>query len=301
MRLRFAMLASGMVQRSWAALAVMATLSWSGAAMAASGRFKVITYNIAGLPDGFMTAHPSLNMPQIGSLLGRYDLALIQEDFAYGTTLRQTVTLPFQSPAFVRAGQWNFGDGLSQFAAQPFTALERESWRSCHGVVDSYFDCLTPKGFTSTRQRLAPGVDVDVYNVHLDAGGSAADEQAREAQIDQLLEAIAGRSAGHPVLLAGDTNIRSAEHAALARLEGATGVVDVCRALHCPDKRRIDRIYFRSSPELTLTPRAWKIDSRFIDRRGLPLSDHLAVAAEFDWSTAPSDPRDGARFGPSGG
>jgi len=267
-----------------AVLAGLLTIAWSWVAGAAVGHLKVLTYNVAGLPDGFMTAHPSANMPQIGPLLARYDLALIQEDFAYGGLLRQGVKLPFQTPAFERAGRFHFGDGLSQFAAFPFSALQREPWRACHGLVDSYFDCLTPKGFTSTRQRLAEGVELDVYNVHLDAGASSADRDAREAQVDQLLAAIAQRSAGRAILLAGDTNVRS-QPDLLARFERASGLVDVCETLHCPEPRRIDRVFYRSSPALSFRPRKWSIDRRFVDAKGQPLSDHLAVAVELDWQS----------------
>ncbi|HKO51580.1 MAG TPA: endonuclease/exonuclease/phosphatase family protein [Polyangiaceae bacterium] len=269
------------------ALAVLAGLfivAWSWLAGAASGRLKVLTYNVAGLPDGFMTAHPSANMARIGSLFTRYDLVLIQEDFAYGTVLRQSVKLPFQSPAFVRAGRFHFGDGLSQFAAQAFSPLQREPWRTCHGVVDSYFDCLTPKGFSLARQHLAEGVEVDVFNVHLDAGSSIEDQRAREAQVDQLLEAIAQRSAGRAIVLAGDTNLRS-QRDLLARFERTAGLLDVCEALRCPDRPRIDRVLFRSTPALTIKPRKWSIDRRFVDAKGQPLSDHLAVAVELDWSS----------------
>jgi endonuclease/exonuclease/phosphatase family metal-dependent hydrolase len=224
-------------------------------------------------------------MARIGQLLGRYDLVLIQEDFAFGSELRKSVTLPFQSPAFVRAGRLHFGDGLSQFAAYEFSALQREPWRACHGVLDSYFDCLTPKGFISTRQRLAETVEVDVYNVHLDAGPSSADQSAREAQVEQLVTAIAQRSAGRPVLLAGDTNLRSARDL-LKRFQQATGLLDVCEAVHCPDPRRIDRVFYRSSPALTIIPRKWSIDRRFVDAKGQPLSDHLAVAVELDWKSS---------------
>jgi len=276
------MLTCAIMRSTWLVLAGLFTVAWSCVAGAAAGHLKVLTYNIAGLPDGFMTAHPSANMPRIGSLLAHYDLALIQEDFAYGELLRQSVKLPFQSPAFARAGRLHFGDGLSQFAAQPFSALQREPWRVCHGVVDSYFDCLTPKGFSSSRQRLAEGVEIDVFNVHFDAGSGREDERAREAQLEQLVEAIAQRSAGRAVLLAGDTNLRS-QRDLLARFERATGLSDACEALHCPDARRIDRVFFRSTPTLTIRPRKWSIDRGFVDAQGRPLSDHLAVAVELDW------------------
>ncbi|HET7538872.1 MAG TPA: endonuclease/exonuclease/phosphatase family protein [Polyangiaceae bacterium] len=274
-----------MMRSTLALLAASLISASSGLAAAASGHLKVLTYNIAGLPDGFMTPHPSANMPQIGARLARYDLALIQEDFVYGALLRQSVTLPFQTPAFERAGRFHFGDGLSQFANRAFTGLQREPWRACHGLVDSYYDCLTPKGFASTRQRLAEGVEIDVYNVHLDAGPSGEDQRAREAQLDQLAEAIAHRSQGRPVLLAGDTNLRSAGDS-LARFEESTGLVNVCERLHCPEPRRIDRVFYRNSPTLTFSPRKWTIDRRFVDHQGKPLSDHLAVAVELAWKSA---------------
>lgn len=267
-------------------VAGLCTIAWSWSALAAptGGRLKVLTYNVAGLPDGFMTAQPSRNVPLIGPLLGRYDLVFVQEDFAYGSELRRGVTLPFQSPAFVRGEQWNYGDGLSYFSRMKFGELRREAWRACHGMVDSYFDCLTPKGFASARVEIAEGVEVDVYNVHLDAGNGELDLKARVAQVEQLVSAIRERSAGRAVLLAGDTNIPQQQRALLTQLGEGLGLVDVCVALRCPDTRRIDRVFYRSSASLGFTPRKWSLDSRFVDYRQRPLSDHLAVAVEIAWN-----------------
>lgn len=270
-------------------LALVAVLS-AQSAQAAVGHLKVLTYNVAGLPDGFSTEHPSANMPAIGKRFAGYDLVLLQEDFAYGASLRQNVTLRYQSPAFVRGDRFHFGDGLSQFSALPFTPLTRETWRTCNGIIDSYNDCLTPKGFSYTRQTLATGVEVDVYDVHLDAGGSDGDRAARESQIAQLIAAIAEHSKDRAVLLAGDTNIRGRQSELLQQLEQRAGLLDVCRALHCPDPGRIDRIYVRSSPHLSWQPRSWAIDRRFVDAQGVPLSDHLAVTAELDWSSSTDAP-----------
>jgi endonuclease/exonuclease/phosphatase family metal-dependent hydrolase len=268
-----------------AAFAGALSLSPRGA-LAGMGHLKVLTYNVAGLPDGFSTEHPRANMAPIGSHFAGYDLVLLQEDFAYGALLRQTVTLQYQSPPFVRGERWNFGDGLSQFSVLPFTPLSREPWRACHGILDSYMDCLTPKGFSFSRQALASDVQVDVYDVHLDAGGGAADAAARENQVLQLIAAITLRSKGNAVLLAGDTNIRGQQHELLERLEQETGLIDVCSALRCAEPHRIDRIFVRSSAALEWRPRKWSIDRRFVDGSGAALSDHLAVAAELDWSSA---------------
>jgi len=158
-------------------------------------------------------------------------------------------------------------------------ASERERGRDRH-------DCLTPKGFSYTRQALASGVEIDVYDVHLDAGGNEGDRRARETQIGQLIAAIAERSKDRALLLAGDTNIRGAQGELLQQLEQDAGLTDVCKAVHCPEPQRIDRIYVRSSSQLSWRPRKWTLDRRFVDARGEPLSDHLAVAAELDWSSA---------------
>jgi endonuclease/exonuclease/phosphatase family metal-dependent hydrolase len=252
-------------------------------AQAASGKVRVLTYNVAGLPDGVMTAHPSSNMPRIGELLGNYDLVFVQEDFAYAAELRQKLSLPYASEPFVRGGKLDFGDGLSQFSRLPFDGYRRVPWRACNGIVDSYFDCLTPKGFTVARQTLAPGVEVDVYNLHMDAGGSSADASAREAQLQQLAEAIAQGSAGRAVIVAGDTNIPARQRALLDRFENETGLTDACAALNCPEPRRIDRVLFRGSESLRIEARRYGIDRRFVDRDKRPLSDHLAVVVELEW------------------
>lgn len=272
-----------MLGRLVAVLALAFSLAGSVASTASAGRLKLVTYNVAGLPDGFMTEHPSLNMPVIGRLLGNYDLALIQEDFVYPDALRRDLALAFQSSPFVRGEQANFGDGLSQFSRLPFLPLEREPWHACHGVLDSYFDCLTPKGFSWTRQTLAEGAEVDVYNVHLDAGWGERDTAAREAQVEQLIRAISKRSFGRALLLAGDTNIPRHQRGLLQRLQRATGLVDVCDALRCGDAGRIDRVLYRNSSSLRLSPKSWRVDRRFVDAKNRPLSDHLAVAVEFDW------------------
>jgi len=251
---------------------------------ATAGRLSVLTYNVAGLPESLSGLRPAVNLPVIGALLNRYDLAVVQEDFAYPLELRREIRLPHGSPPFVRADRMDFGDGLSQFARLPFSGLQREAWKSCNGIVDSYFDCLTPKGFTFSRQQLAEQVFVDVYNVHMDAGPGVADRRARAAQVEQLALAVRSRSEGRAVLVAGDFNLGSAELERLDWLRSEVGLVDSCKQLRCPEPWRIDRVLFRSSEALKLAPKSWRVDRRFVDTARRPLSDHLAVAVELEWA-----------------
>jgi endonuclease/exonuclease/phosphatase family metal-dependent hydrolase len=265
-------------------------LCWSAHASTAvpprayQGRFTAVTYNVAGLPEGLSNVHPVQNLPLIGAALNRYDLVFVQEDYAYPALLRSRLQLAHQSAAFVRGEALHFGDGLSDFSRFPFGDLRRVAWRECHGVVDSYFDCLTPKGLAMTRIELGQGIFVHAYNVHLDAGSSSGDIAARGAQLKQLFETIAAWSENAAVLLAGDFNLTRAELSDLRTLAASAQLKDSCDALRCGQDTRLDRILFRGSSTLDLRARSWRVDTSLRDKSGQPLSDHLAVIVAFDWA-----------------
>ena len=52
-------------------------------AEARSGRFSLLTYDVAGLAQLGSDSDPGLNAALISPLLNHYDVALVQEDFAY--------------------------------------------------------------------------------------------------------------------------------------------------------------------------------------------------------------------------
>lgn len=260
--------------------------AWSSAALPKAGHFSVVTYNVAGLPEGISESHPATNLPLIGERLSQYDLALVQEDFAYGDSLRLKLKLPFQSPSFVRGARYDFGDGLSVFSRFRFGELVRTAWSSCHGLTSDYFDCLTPKGFSVTTLELADGALLDVYDVHLDAGYSEGDRSARSSQLEQLAAAVIAHSAERAVLVGGDFNLEPGELVKLERLEHATGLADACSALRCSDMKRIDRVLYRASSNLRLVPTSWRIAPGFVDAHGALLSDHEPVLVSFRWQRA---------------
>jgi endonuclease/exonuclease/phosphatase family metal-dependent hydrolase len=277
------LLAIGSFARGGLASAEAVSPSAATAAGQQKGSFELVTYNVAGLPEGISRSRPLANLPRIGELLNKYDIALVQEDFAYPLELRRGLRHEHASPAFVRADRLDFGDGLSQFARLPFSAFQRVSWADCHGVIDSFFDCLTPKGFTWARQSLAEGVTVHVYNLHMDAGWSPGDSAAREGQIAQLVASIRRDSADAAVIVGGDTNILSRERSLLQRLLAEAELKDACAEVRCSEPWRIDRVLYRGSPELLIQARKWRIAPEFVDAQGRPLSDHLAVAVGFEW------------------
>ena len=252
------------------------------------GRFEILTYNVAGLPEGLSNVHPTETLPLVGARLDKFDVALVQEDFAYPELLRQRLLLPYRSAPFVRGKELHFGDGLSLFSRLPLGDVARSPWSACHGVVDSYFDCLTPKGFASSRVELSPGVFIDVYNVHLDAGASDGDLRARHVQLRQLTDAIRASSAERTLIVGGDFNLTAQELTGFRQSMRAIGLADACDELRCGQPRRLDRVLFRSGDSVKLKPRSWRLAAGFRDPRGRPLSDHEPVAVAFQWQTAPN-------------
>lgn len=250
------------------------------------GELELLTYNVAGLPEGISASHPSANMSRIGELLNEYDIALVQEDFAYSAELRHEVRLAYASaPALGRAA-FDFGDGLSQFARAPFTNLLRSAWHFCSGYVSDGCDCLARKGFTLARTTLAPNTSIDVYNLHMDSGDEPEDRAARVKQLEQLAAAIGRYSSGRPVIVAGDTNLASRERRVLKDFMKRTSLSDACESVGCRELGRIDRVLFRGSSMLELHARSWRTDPRFVDAGHAPLSDHLAVAVVFEWKVS---------------
>ena len=62
--------------------------------------------------------------------------------------------------------------------------FDRTKWDDCSNASES--DCLTPKGFTHMRWRVAEGVYIDAFNLHTDAGTEDGDESARRSNIQQV-------------------------------------------------------------------------------------------------------------------
>ncbi len=249
----------------------------------AEGEFLMLIYNVAGLPDEFTDENPEQHIPMVGPLLNAYDLVLVQEDFAYHEELAAEVTLPHQSiPA---EAVKDLGDGLNRFSIFPFLPVERHAWEVCYGVFDDGGDCLTSKGFSRSATALALGIEVVVYNLHMDAGGAEEDALARQAQIEQLLEDIELNTPEAAIIIGGDTNLkakRPEDMVVLDKLLDEAGLTDSCRHLECGDER-IDRILFRSSESVTLTPLTWSVPDHFIDADGDNLSDHVPVEVRFGW------------------
>jgi hypothetical protein len=263
-----------------------------------TGEISALTYNVAGLPEGINgDQFPTRHMHLISPLLNAYSIVNVQEDFAYHDRLYKDIQLPYKS---VYEAKTTFGDGLNTVSAIPFLDFKRIKWNHCNGT-----DCLTPKGFSYCRLRFNNEVFVDLYNVHCNAGSDSADIIARRNNITQLCNYIDANSAGYAIILMGDfncrytrsgDNIREVDNRGLKNvwvelLRGGTLPLqnDVSLMDCAPNATNatcevVDKIYYRSSSKITLTPTSYTLDSPlFYDKDTMPLSDHRPMNAKFTY------------------
>jgi hypothetical protein len=253
-------------------------------AAAASGDFTLLTYNVAGLPLFVSQSEPVTNTPLIGLLLNQYDVAVVQEDFAYHEPLSAEARHAFRTEPQSPSPKVGIGDGLSLFSRFSLKKFERVAWRACNGKFRDGNDCWTSKGFAVASQEIEKGVEIDLYDVHMDSGHAQADVRARALQADQLLEYIARHSARRAIIVAGDTNMGRDSEDDLRNFLKRAGLTDACRALACTDPERIDRVMYRSAPGVELRVEKLVEDDRFVRHDGRDLSDHKAVGAVIRWT-----------------
>lgn len=274
-------------------------ISW--ASDAAAGRFLALTYNVAGLPELISRSRPSQYTPLIGQRLNAYDLVLLQESWqtpdpnpvaplrCYHELLLSTASHPYKSPSAPqplgddpRRPSALLADGLNVFSKAPLGETLRMPWSTC---VDTFNDCYALKGFSLTPMRLAEGLDIHVYNLHMEAGWSRADDEARAAAVEQLLAFIELHSRDEALIVGGDFNLRDRDRAKelLGKLRERAGLRDAC--VGCERPSNVDKILYRGSDLIELSAEAWQLEtSVFRTEGGEPLSDHAPLAVGFTWS-----------------
>jgi endonuclease/exonuclease/phosphatase family metal-dependent hydrolase len=279
-----------------------ATATPAAAATAATGSFTVLTYNIAGLPLGLGDSDPETNTPLIGQRLGPYDIVNVQEDFNYHASLYAHDQHPYRTAT---SGGAAFGDGLNTLSDLPFEDFQRVRWNDCTGT-----NCLTPKGFTLARVRLAEGAYVDLYNVHTNADSTEEALAARRANIEQLSDFVRANSSGNAVIVMGDTNTRYTRtgdnirtlltengltDAWVERVRGGTPPAPGSDALLCDavapadDCEVVDKVLYRGSALVDLTATRYANDWRsFLRSDGKHLSDHFPHTVGFSYALDPA-------------
>ncbi|KAI0900672.1 mannose-binding lectin [Annulohypoxylon nitens] len=295
-------------------------ISAGGALAATSGEFKILSMNVAGLPE-FLNSNEvpgdkTTNSEEIGTKFAEYDYDIIhvQEDFNYHAYIYSTDTHPYRTAT---SGGVPFGSGLNTLANFDWIDFDRVKWATCSDASEN--DCLTPKGYTFMRAIIDDGVYVDVYNLHADAGTEDGDEVARAANLKQVADAIDTNSIGNAVLVYGDTNSRYTRSAdgitIFSTQNGMTDTwVELIRGGVVPTEETlcdnpsttnycetVDKVFYRGSPLLTLKATYWNYESsKFLQSNGSVLSDHNPITVNFTWSAGSSLRQSGYWGGPHG-
>lgn len=256
-----------------------------------SGTLRVLTYNVAGLPDGLSGAEGDLldRMPAIQALLSDYDLVGLQEDFdedGHAALTEGTTHAEVRWFSATLTDERVYGAGLSLLLPEVSVDYREEHYTECNGVLDGSSDCLASKGFQTSTLRLG-GQSLDVLNTHHEAGGGEADEAARRSQVEQVLAAVDAHSADHALIMTGDFNLRPSDPKdvePLALYDDA-GLLRACDLVGCPEPDHIDQIRVRSSSTLSLEVLEWARHEQFVSTTGVDLSDHPAISAVIAWES----------------
>ncbi len=250
---------------------------------------EVLTYNVHGLPSVVTGDDTTARVEKIASILESYELIGLQEDFIEENheIFQQSLEHPTQTWFSKTLEDRFYGSGLSLFSLLKLVELHEQHYTSCFGTVDHSSDCLASKGFVRARLELSAGIEIDVYNTHLEAGGASQDTEVKAQQIAELVSELQQGSEGRSVIVMGDTNLqisKSDELELLNQLKEEGQLVDCCDQLQCAQPQFIDRIFFRGSSDLQVTPEYWSEQSEFVDEQGFPLSDHPAISCGLTFS-----------------
>ncbi|OLN81964.1 hypothetical protein CCHL11_08630 [Colletotrichum chlorophyti] len=269
-----------------------------------TGDFTILAMNVAGLPSilqgNDVPGDKTTNSKTIGRYFTQYnyDIINVQEDFNYHAAIYETDKHPFRTAT---SGGVPFGSGLNTLSNFDWVEFERVKWNTCSNASGA--DCLTPKGFTFMRARIAQGIYVDVYNLHADAGTEADDLKARNSNLRQVSDYIKTVSAGNAVLIFGDTNSRYTRTAdGITVFNQQNGMTDVWLEIErnnviptqetiCSNPsttdfcETVDKAFYRGNSILGLKATHFGYESsKFLQSDGNILSDHNPITANFTWS-----------------
>ncbi len=315
--------------------------------MAVSGQaqqteqFSIATLNIDGLPQKILVFNVNAEGPgspgtvRIGKYLLKkdYDLMFLQEDFNYHEELSIVmednyrfdtwsgdVGLEGHKVDFLHLQNHRFEcDGLMACwkNGHNVSAGQRTAWADGFGKFSHNNDLLATKGFRRYEVTLANGMQLVVYDVHMDAeddldteeGKAGPDRAARQNQRKQLRDEILNRLDDRPVIVLGDFNTfyyrdkAKEDFIDAINASGKATIADVWVELQnkgkFPDYQEdnrvrddreeehggesLDKILYinPASASMSLKPLSYSRDMDGFKHNGKALSDHFPVAATF--------------------
>ncbi len=142
------------------------------------------------------------------------------------------------------------------------------------------------KGFSFASHTLTAEngeeVRLDIYNLHMESAHTDEGNLIRTVQVEILIEEMQKLSGNNAVILVGDFNFSKGKMPELyQKLIEETGLTDSFTPLRKTEKWTVDRIFFRSSQQLKLTP--VKAQSLRFNDGERTLSDHSPKMVQFNW------------------
>ena len=226
------------ISRLWMMVAILIIcFTQTGYAQEAE-TFSITTLNVDGLPQKILVAKVNPDGPggggsvRIGRYLQKrgYDMVFMQEDFNY----HEELTVPLEDDYQTDAWSGDVGvdgrqidylhlqnhrfecDGLMGVWKNgiTLTSTSRTPWTANFGKFSHALDEMVTKGFRRYELTLTDGLQIVVYNMHMDAGDTAderegkdsLDRDARLKQWNQLREEILTHLDTRPVIVVGDLN-----------------------------------------------------------------------------------------------
>lgn len=199
--------------------------------------FTVASLNVDGLPPtvkaaGIVDVKLNPEGPQaagtaeMSTLISQkgWDFFGVSENFNYNTELMSGLNGVYNCGTYrgaipssvtnvvpyLNGTKWFDTDGLNLLWRSNISVSGEEwyLWNKRNGITNDGADQLIAKGYRYYTVRVAPGLEVDVYILHMDAETTEADNQAREIQMAQLVDKILASDNKRPIIVMGDTNCR---------------------------------------------------------------------------------------------
>lgn len=299
-----------------------------------SGTFTAVSMNVDGLPQkiaGLIDLNKdgpgSEGTKAISQKMGEYgwDIIGVSEDFNYNSELMSALNSNYNSGTHRGGVSWltNDTDGLNLIWKKSLQ-VTGESWTKWNTQYSTGFantgngaDGMINKGFRYYEATVAEGVSVDVYILHMDADSDQGDIDARESQLQQLVDAIKASDNKNPIVIMGDTNCRyTREHLEELLIGGInedprftiqdTWVEKVWNGVYpqygadamvakdkggtydYPQAEIVDKIFYinNTDSDVTLTCNSHTVETSFVNASGTALADHWPVVVEFGYTKA---------------
>lgn len=199
--------------------------------------FTVASLNVDGLPPNVKAAgivdvklNPegpqAAGTAEMSTLISQkgWDFFGVSENFNYNTELMSGLNGVYNCGTYrgaipssvtnvvpyLNGTKWFDTDGLNLLWRSNISVSGEEwyLWNKRNGITNDGADQLIAKGYRYYTVRVAPGLEVDVYILHMDAETTEADNQAREIQMAQLVDMILASDNKRPIIVMGDTNCR---------------------------------------------------------------------------------------------